>query len=131
MFEPNALETAVLTKLFCGDHAGLSALRRQLSIAKVASRKMTGVGFYTTFTLPPETLRAPVRPGKLCFGDVEAKLPALRNGAGFVVYVEEGMLHMLEGYTYDEPWPEQTGDIFELSYTDPTRQTALRTLGSP
>jgi len=29
----------------------------------------------------------------------------MAHGAGFVLYIEHGRLSMLEGYGYDDPWP--------------------------
>jgi hypothetical protein len=46
---------------------------------------------------------------------VIAKFSGLSSGAGFLLYVQDGVLHMLEGYTYDEPWPQEPLS-FELSY---------------
>lgn len=109
------LERAVLQRLLDGEDEFLSILREQLQITTVTKREMTGVGFYTTFSVPDGFRRLP---GKLSFklGDVIAKMSGLNLGAGFLLYVQDGALHMLEGYTYDESWPEQIS-TFELSYT--------------
>jgi hypothetical protein len=37
------------------------------------------------------------------------------HGAGFVLFVDDGVISFLEGFTYDEPWPEDAGS-FELWY---------------
>ena len=42
------------------------------------------------------------------FGDVIAEIPGLSGGAGFLLYIENGILDVLEGYSYDEPWPTST-----------------------
>lgn len=115
MTELNPLERAVLTKLLAGDAPALIALRRQLDIATVASRQLTGAGFYTTFELPHDVPLAPIRRAR--FGDVEAEIAGLKHGAGFLVYVDDGKLDMLEGYSYDEPWPNSV-QSFELRYID-------------
>jgi hypothetical protein len=51
----------------------------------------------------------------LRFGDVAAQVDGLKHGAGFLLYVMDGMLDAIEGYSYDEPWPEQIG-AFSLAY---------------
>jgi hypothetical protein len=51
------------------------------------------------------------------FGDVVAALPGLTNGAGFLLYLKDGLLDMLEGYSFDEAWPVST-DVFELKYNN-------------
>src|ERR1700733_12844095 len=102
MNEPNALEKAVLYKLFEGSQAALASLRRQAECAKVTSREPTGVGFYTSFELPRTIDVASGLPPKVIFGDVAATVLKLAHGAGFLVYIYDGKITMLEGYCYDE-----------------------------
>ena len=108
-----ALEQEVMQALLSGDDDILTALREQLKAALVVEREMTGAGFYTTFEVPADAPRAGDRSFK--FGDVVASLPGLDYGAGFLLYVKLGALHMLEGYSYDEPWPQEISE-FKLSY---------------
>jgi len=42
-------------------------------------------------------------------------MDGLQYGAGFLIFVRDGTLKMLEGYSYSEPWPELIRE-FELSY---------------
>jgi hypothetical protein len=112
-----ALERAVLDKLLSGDSPVLSALRRQAELATVRDRRLTGVGFMTSLALPIAVPRAPVKSGMLRFGDVEAQMDGLLHGAGFALYVKDGSLDAIEGYTYDEPWP-QLINKFTLRYMD-------------
>jgi hypothetical protein len=122
MIQLNSLESAVLNKLLEGNHPALATLRDQLRVAMVRSRRLTGAGFFTEIELPPETTPARISPGSFQFGDVEASIPGLQHGAGFLVYIRNGMLQMLEGYSYEEPWPQRT-DIFELRYSEPERES--------
>ena len=114
MRDLTSLEREVLRMLLAGDDEFLSTLRTQLETATVAKREMTGVGFYTTFEISPTAPRA----GNLAFkfGDVDASIRGLKYGAGFLLFVKLGALQMLEGYTYDEPWPADTSE-FTLGYT--------------
>ena len=41
------------------------------------------------------------------FGDVRAEMEGLQHGAGFLIFIECGVIHNLEGYTYDEDWPDE------------------------
>lgn len=120
------LEQAVLNKLLDGDHPALVALRRQLTGLTVKSRERTGAGFFTGFSVAKTVTPAPV--AKLRFGDVQATISGLRHGAGFLLYVDGGLLTMLEGYSYEEPWPEEIRE-FSVSYLDPARKSALASLG--
>ena len=106
-------ETAVLRKLLSGDHPVLALLQRQLEVCRCTKREATGVGFYTD--LDVSTYTGPQPELDLKFGDVVAEIDGLQQGAGFVLYVEAGLLAMLEGYTYGEPWPDRI-ESFKLSY---------------
>jgi hypothetical protein len=110
------LEASVLSKLLSGDHPALTALREQAQRASVRKRKLTGVGFFTTLSVSAEAPRAALSQKRVCLGDVVADIEGLQHGAGFVLFVENGFLSTLEGYTYDEPWPDTLGQ-FTLRYT--------------
>lgn len=107
-------ERELMTMLLAGDHPLLNTLREQYAMSTVNRREFTGVGFYTTFQVPENAPRLPDRKS-FHFGDVAADFPTLQYGAGFVVHIRDGALELLEGYTYDEPWPDQVND-FTLRY---------------
>ena len=113
MKELTDLERAVLVKLLEGDHPVLSSLRSQLKASRVIGREFTGVGFFTNLALGENGSERIA--GDLKFGDVIADIDGLRHGAGFLLYVENGALKMLEGYSYDEPWPQKIS-AFKLSF---------------
>ncbi len=112
MIELTQLERAVLEKLLAGEHPLLEQLREQLPVCHVSRREQTGVGFYTYFNVgdAPGADDANVR-----FGDVLAEIEGMAHGAGFVLYIEHGCLSMLEGYGYDDPWPNTIG-AYTLRY---------------
>jgi hypothetical protein len=114
MSQLEPLERGVIEKLLEGDDETLAKLRRQFEKAVVVKREMSGVGFYTTLAVKEGVYRIDDR--SFIFGDVIAEIPGLENGAGFLLYVRDGLLDCLEGYTYgDERWPQQlTG--FMLRY---------------
>lgn len=114
------LESAVLEKLLFGEDPTLSILRAQTRCAHVASRQFTGAGFYLVFGLPEDAPKVAGEPN-FEIGDVHAKLEGLQHGAGFVLFIKNGRLDMLEGYSYDEPWPTQTRGI-ELFYERTPRE---------
>lgn len=93
------LEHEVMTKLLHGDNEILRVLRNQYENARVASRKFTGVGFYTVFQVADDL---PKVPGGDSFdiGDIVA----ITNGneeesLGFVLCIDDGTINFLEGYT--------------------------------
>jgi hypothetical protein len=101
----NPLEKAVLEKLLSGESETYRILQKQYSSSRVASRKMTGVGFFTRLSLPED---APKLPDEASFhiSDVAADINGLKHGAGFVLFIEDGRIETLEGFTYDEPWTQ-------------------------
>jgi hypothetical protein len=116
----NDFEQAVLDKLLAGDHPVLLALRAQAERARMTSREFSRVGFICEFEVPPDVPPLPPR-SDVAFGDVHASMDGLEYGAGFVVFVREGRLAALEGYTYEEPWPEDVRNV-ELSYQREPRE---------
>jgi hypothetical protein len=108
------LERAVLEKLLCGASDAFRILREQLGSLRVIDRELTGVGFWTNFAIGGGAEKLPGGPS-FRFGDVVAYLDGLKHGAGFELLVEDGRLRMLEGYSFDEPWPD-AADNFTLRY---------------
>jgi hypothetical protein len=96
-------ERAVMTKLVDGEHPVLRELQKQLELSSVRKREKTGVGFYLYLEVPESVCMSSL---DLKLGDVIADIAELKHGAGFVLYVKNGRLNMLEGYSYDEPWPD-------------------------
>jgi hypothetical protein len=119
------LEQAVLDKLLSGAHPVLLALRPQVDHARVTERELTGVGFFCSLEIPAHVPPAPGS-SNVHIGDVHADIEGLAHGAGFVLFIRDGRLSMLEGYTFDEPWPRDIGE-FRLTYTTEPRD--LRMLG--
>jgi len=119
------LEAAVLTKMLDGAHPVLNALRDQVDHATGVVREFTGVGFWTDIELPSAWHAASVSNFEL--SDVGAEAASVQHGVGFVLFIRDGLLSMLEGFTYDEPWPDDLGP-FTLSYVsgDDRRQTLAR-----
>ena len=65
---------------------------------------MTGVGFWTKIATS-DADPVPDRPNFELMS-ARATIPAIEHGAGFVLFVREGRLRSLEGFTSDEPWPD-------------------------
>jgi hypothetical protein len=103
----NALEIKVLEKMLSAEQSDRATeIGRQLKVCSVSRREYTGTGFFTYFDIPQNV--DPIVPENFEFGSLNAHLEGLRNGAGFVLFVRNGRLSFLEGFTYTEPWPEKT-----------------------
>jgi hypothetical protein len=119
MNDLTALERDVMQILLNGDDPVLVILREQLKVATVSERKMTGVGFYTHFSVSTTVSRVLENPS-FEIGDIAAQIQGVQHGAGFLLFVKDGFLSFLEGFTYDEPWPEQIAK-YELAYINGQR----------
>ena len=111
--ELSFLERSVLEKILDGDIPLLIQLRQQIARCIVVKREYTGFGFYATLSVPADINRTSDFNIKL--GDVVGEISGLTNGAGFLLYIKDGVLDMLEGYSYDEPWPISIPN-FNLKY---------------
>ena len=82
-------------------------LEEQYRCAKIVSREFTGFGFFTKFEVANKNLQIPARSNSH-LGRVQAKIEGLEYGAGFVLFVKDGFISLLEGYCYgNEPWPDE------------------------
>jgi hypothetical protein len=111
--ELSPLELAVIEKLVEGEFPILIQLRKQLRECTLVKREFTGFGFYTYLAVPEKYNKTEGL--DVTFGDVIAEIPNLPSGSGFLLYVRNGVLDMLEGYSYDEPWPSKI-ESFNLKY---------------
>jgi len=117
------LEHLIMMMLLDGDSEQMSCLRSQYVNASVKSRKTTGVGFFTLYELPGNA-RPLIDKPSFSYGDVIAHLDGIFHGTGFVLHVREGLISMLEGYTYDEVWPSYI-KVKSISYTDGTERRGI------
>ena len=111
MIDANLLEERVLEMMvsqFKDSRAGY--LRDQIGSARVVKRTFTGVGFFTDIEVPERCIPVPGAP-RFHLSGVTGDGPKLQHGIGFVLLVERGRLRQLEGFTYDEPWPSDLGEI--------------------
>lgn len=114
MSEPlNALETAVLELLLSRTDEGYAALREQLSAVEVIARDMTGAGFFTTLSVPtgrpkaPGIVGNPLGQGKAYDEGVHADVEGIAHGAGFLLWLDNGLMSRLEGFAYGDAWPDE------------------------
>lgn len=124
-------EHAVMMKILSGNDPTLGVLRKQYWNMKTKKWEFTGVGFYIDFDKAEDAL---VIEGKTSFeiGDVVADINNERNAVGFVLFIRDGMLDMLEAHTYgNKKWPKRIENV-ELRFIDGDKRdmTKLRLLWS-
>lgn len=94
----------VMECLLDGDHRYLEILREQYHRAETDT-EVSGSGLFVDLAVPSGTETLPFAED-FHFGDVEATMDGLAHGMGFVLFVRDGVISELEGYTYEEPFPE-------------------------
>src|SRR5262245_2232042 len=99
------VEKKVLEMLLSGADDRLAVLRRQLDCATVSSREFSGVGFFTHFSVAPSVPRL-AGSHRLVLGDVYAEVTGLEHPSGFLLFVTEGAIDMLECFTFNDQWPD-------------------------
>src|SRR5579862_2259916 len=104
------LEQAVLDVLLDKPGELYLSIRQQLAVASVGGREFTGVGFFTRFILPAD---APIRRDlpNTAISDVGADIACVKHGVGFVLFVRDGVVSSLEGFTYEGAWPQKTDEF--------------------
>ena len=119
MLEMNKLEQAVLDRMLDGDHPLLEILRTQSQTLCVSSREYTDVGFFCALEVD---LNVPIVSTDFEISDVNGELGDV--SVGFVLFVRDGRLRMLEGFTFDEKWPTHFDD-YRLRYDHQPRKLSL------
>ena len=97
-------EKAVMEKLLEKETSINKVLREQYKNASVVSRKFTGVGFFTDFNVP-KNIPPVMEPVAYGYGNVSCIINGIEN-CGFVLFIKEGVMICLEGYTFMDKWPE-------------------------
>ena len=96
----------------------LEELKEQYNGLKIVSVEDTGVGFYVDFETENNTVKAldeKVFLQKFQIGDVYGNVEGIINAVGFILFVQNGFITMLEAYTNGiDSWPDDN-DI-ELIY---------------
>ena len=99
------IESIAIDLLLSGDHPVLAVLRLQRKVAAVSARNYTGVGFFTKFAVPGD---APRLDGvhRLVLSDVHGEIDEVAHGVGFVLFIKNGVIDVLECFTYDGSYPQ-------------------------
>ena len=107
------LELAALHSMFSETPELSAELERQLASARVTKRDNSGGGFFTDIAVSDGV--PPANSPKVLGYETSARVEGLEWGLGFVLFMENGRLHMLEGYALG---PESTAalDLTDLKF---------------
>ena len=108
----------VMEKMLFGPDELVGELKEQYKDLKIVSVEDTGVGFYVDFETENNTVKAldeKVFLQKFQIGDVYGNVEGIIDAVGFILFVKDGFITMLEAYTNGiDSWPDDK-DI-ELIY---------------
>ncbi|GBF10506.1 hypothetical protein [Tepidibacillus sp. HK-1] len=105
------LERKLMEMLLAGNNDVLIRLREQYKSSKVISREHSDVGFFTTF-LQQDRNDLCIDGKSFQIGDVDGSVNGIDGAVGFVLYIKNGFISMLEGYTNAiDKWPEVDDEI--------------------
>ena len=119
------LANRVIEMLLNGEDEMLSLLRNQYENADIISEEDNEVGFYINYQVKNENIITKKYNTTFQIGDVDGIVNGLQGAVGFILYIKNGYLMMLEGYTnLINKWPETDSQI-ELSYDTVERDYGL------
>ena len=106
------LEQKVIEAILEGNEENKKILLEQYKKSKISEREFSEVGFFTSFSVSSDSKQ--IESKSMTLGEtVHANIPSLKNGAGFVLFIRNGKIDVLEGFTYGEKWPKKITD-FEI-----------------
>ncbi len=106
-------ERRVMTALLVGNDPIITALRNQYAAASVVNREFSGVGFFTTYSVPSQLPR--IEPPNFEVSDIQVEVLGTIADIGIVLFVRDGKIDFLEGYTYAGLWPDNL-ELLSLKY---------------
>ncbi|MFC4455291.1 hypothetical protein [Deinococcus sonorensis] len=110
----NDLERQVVQLVLALEAVDDPELGAQLKHLEVVSRRYTGVGAYTDFASGQIERAHPYPSGLRLGGSVIGYVGSQEQEAGFVLYVDDGMVRTLESFVYEGTWPEDAEQTFVL-----------------
>ena len=114
----NEFERSILSAYLKGDFVSFATLREQFEQASVKSREYTPAGFFADLSVPPDAPKLLLADSQM--GDVHIRIPSLALGMGTVLFITDGYLDLLEGFTYGEDWDCRT-EGFSIEYREARR----------
>lgn len=123
------LADQVMKMLLSGDDEVLITLREQYERAAIISEEDTGVGFFICYQVDHALRVGEEFKTTFHLGDIDGEVDGIDGAVGFVLFIKDGYLTMLEGYTNGiDKWPETDAEI-KLHHIPACERTSLRLPG--
>ena len=89
-------------------------LARQYGYATVSKRTIDGRGFYTYYEIGDKT--ASLGDGvNLQLGENQWNINGLEHGSDYILWIKNGFISSLEGFSYGEPWPKVITEVNKIA----------------
>lgn len=82
-------------------------LQKQLSVASVKDRTISKYGFFVDYVINNSDAVTLGQDVNLMLETDGWKINGLEHGSGYILWIQNGLIHSLEGYSYEEPWPKE------------------------
>lgn len=106
------LANQVMKMLLSGDEEVLLTLREQYESAVIVSEEDTGAGFFIRYQVDGTFRIREEFKATFQIGDIDGEIDGIDGAVGFVLFIKDGYLTMLEGYTNGiDKWPEMDTEI--------------------
>ncbi|TWT43548.1 hypothetical protein KOR42_44280 [Thalassoglobus neptunius] len=112
---PESFVSDVMEWLVEGDIPVLDRLREEFEACEEMKIEETAVGFYVRFLLRGNPI-ALASDSDFTLGDVVAVDPSRKLAMGFILFVKQGCIELLEGYTFGGSLSEISFDECKLTY---------------
>ncbi|MFR8011659.1 MAG: hypothetical protein ACLU8W_07875 [Clostridia bacterium] len=109
------LANQVIEMLLKGEDEVLVRLRSQMENVKSISEESSTVGFYINYEVDKYVIDISNCKSNFQIGDVDGCVDGIKNAVGFVLYINNGFITCLEGYTILDSWPD-SDSMIELEY---------------
>lgn len=110
--ELEELSHSVMAMLLVGDDEVPATLRRQYEVASIVEENPDGVGFFIYYEVPDESLRLQTKRQSFTICDVDGRVADVEDAVGFILFVMDGFISSLEGYSLTlDSWPTKNDGI--------------------
>ena len=88
-------------------------LARQYGTATVTKRTIDSRGFYTFYDIGDRA--ASLGDGvNLHLGENQWNINGLKYGSDYILWIKNGFISSLEGFSYEEPWPDEITNVSKI-----------------
>jgi len=106
----NKLEKLLMQKFLEDESIKIAKINANFNLVDISDRELTGAGFLTQLKNCDE-LKVSATNRSFKWGKLGAKLNSEKIETGYLIYIENGYIDAIEGYTYGEDWPEEIDEI--------------------